>query len=38
MSHGTLCPKGATAHQFVHHPDRLLRPLLRREGTLVPVG
>jgi len=38
VSRGTLCPKGATAHQFVHHPDRLTRPLLRAGGRLIPVG
>jgi formate dehydrogenase alpha subunit len=38
ISQGTLCPKGATAHEFVHHPDRLTQPLLRKNDNLVPVS
>ncbi len=38
ISKGTLCPKGATAHEFVHHPDRLKTPLLRKNGKLVEVS
>lgn len=38
ISRGTLCPKGATAHEFVHHPDRLTKPLLRKGGELVEVS
>ncbi len=38
ISRGTLCPKGATAHEFVQHPDRLKSPLLRKDGRLVEVG
>lgn len=38
VSQGTLCPKGATAHEFVHHPDRLKEPLLRTDGRLAPAG
>lgn len=38
VSRGTLCPKGATAHEFVHNPDRLTRALLRKGGRLAPVG
>ncbi len=38
VSRGTLCPKGATAHEFVHHPDRLTKPLLRKNGKLQPVS
>src|SRR5919106_1702412 len=35
-----LCPKGVSAYQQVHHPDRLLTPLLRdrRDGPLHPVS
>jgi predicted molibdopterin-dependent oxidoreductase YjgC len=32
-----LCAKGWHAHEFIHHPDRLTRPLVRRKGRLVPV-
>lgn len=37
VSRGTLCPKGATAHEFVHHPDRLTAPLIREKEHLVPT-
>jgi len=37
VSKGTLCPKGATAHEFVYHDDRLLKPMVRKDGTLEPV-
>jgi len=30
VSRGTLCIKGWTAHEFIHNPDRLTTPLLRR--------
>jgi len=32
---GKLCVKGWTAHEFVHHPDRLTKPLIRKNGKLV---
>src|SRR5574337_996446 len=38
VSKGTLCPKGATAHQFVNHPDRLTSPLLNKSGHFVEVS
>jgi formate dehydrogenase alpha subunit len=38
ISQGTLCPKGATAPEFVHHPDRLTQPLLRKNNNLVPAS
>ena len=38
MSQGALCPKGATAHQFVNHPDRLTDPLIKKNGQFVPVS
>jgi len=34
VSRGRLCLKGWNAHQFVHHPDRLQRPLIRKGGVL----
>lgn len=37
VSRGTLCPKGATAHEFIHHPDRLNAPLVGRGGARRPV-
>jgi len=38
VSRGNLCAKGWNAHQFIHHPDRLTRPLIRRRGQLRPAG
>ena len=36
---GNLCVKGRFAFNFVHHPDRLTEPLVRREdGELHPAG
>lgn len=34
VSRGRLCVKGWNAHAFVHHPDRLTTPLIRRNGRL----
>jgi formate dehydrogenase alpha subunit len=34
ISRGRLCIKGWSAHQFIHHPDRLQRPLIRENGHL----
>jgi assimilatory nitrate reductase catalytic subunit len=31
-NHGMLCPKGTTVYQTIHHPDRLIHPLIRRGG------
>lgn len=35
IAQGSLCIKGWNAHAFVHHPDRLRAPLIRRGQTLV---
>jgi len=35
---GNLCVKGRFGYDFVHSQDRLTRPLIRREGELVPVS
>lgn len=32
VNEGKLCPKGVTAYLQVHHPDRLLYPLIKRHG------
>ncbi|TAG49258.1 MAG: formate dehydrogenase subunit alpha [Betaproteobacteria bacterium] len=32
-NHGRLCVKGRYGFDYVHHPDRLLRPLIRRTGV-----
>ena len=34
ISQGRLCIKGWNAHAFVNHPDRLKKPLIRRNGKL----
>ena len=33
VNEGRLCPKGVTAYLQVHHPDRLLYPLIKRNGV-----
>jgi anaerobic selenocysteine-containing dehydrogenase len=37
FSKGYLCPKGSTLKQLHEDPDRLRRPLVRRDGALVEV-
>ena len=32
VNEGRLCPKGVTAYLQIHHPDRLLYPLIKRDG------
>jgi assimilatory nitrate reductase catalytic subunit len=32
FNQGKLCPKGVTAYQQIHHPDRLLYPLIKTEN------
>jgi len=34
----SLCAKGRFGLDFVHHPDRLTHPLIRKEGELVEVS
>ena len=38
VSRGSLCVKGWNAFAFVHHPDRLTTPLIRKNGELKPVS
>lgn len=33
VNKGRLCPKGVTAYLQTHHPDRLLTPLIKRNGS-----
>lgn len=33
-----LCVKGRFGHAFIHHPERLTTPLVRKEGRLVPAS
>jgi predicted molibdopterin-dependent oxidoreductase YjgC len=37
VNQGALCSKGRFGYDFVNHPDRLTRPLIRRNGELQPV-
>ena len=37
-SEGTLCVKGRFGTGFLHHPDRVTTPLIRRDGRLVPCS
>ena len=32
VNEGRLCPKGVTAYLQIHHPDRLLYPLIKHNG------
>ncbi|PRO66348.1 molybdopterin oxidoreductase family protein [Alkalicoccus urumqiensis] len=32
---GKLCPKGVTAYQQIDHPDRIKRPLIKKNGAFV---
>src|SRR5215831_115034 len=38
VNEGRLCPKGVTAYLQVHHPDRLLYPLIKRQGRFERAG
>ncbi|MEP9411082.1 MAG: formate dehydrogenase subunit alpha [Candidatus Brocadia sp.] len=35
ISNGQLCTKGRFGYEFIRHPDRLTKPLIRRNGVLV---
>ncbi len=37
-NNGALCIKGRFGHTYVNSDDRLTRPLVRKEGNLVPVS
>lgn len=38
FSHGFICPKGSTLKQLHEDPDRIRRPLVKRDGAFVEVG
>jgi len=38
MNQGKLCIKGWNAHGFVHSPDRLTKPMIRKNGSLVETS
>ncbi len=37
-NHGLLCVRGRFGWGYVNHPDRLRRPLVRKQGKLVPAS
>lgn len=37
LSKGYTCPKGRALGKLHHHSDAIVRPLMRRNGALVPV-
>lgn len=37
VSGGKLCPKGRCAHEFINGPDRLEKPLIKKDGEFVEV-
>ncbi len=38
FSHGFICPKGASFAELDNDPDRLARPLVRRDGVLTETS
>ncbi len=38
VSRGTLCIKGWNSHQFIHHPQRLLHPLIKEKDSWKEVS
>ena len=38
VNQGKLCIKGWKAHEFIHHSDRLKKPLIRKDGKFVETG
>ena len=38
VSRGTLCIKGWSAHEFVHHPERLKSPLIRKGDRFEEIS
>ena len=37
VNKGRVCPKGVVAYQQINHPQRLLYPMMRREGKDSPL-
>jgi formate dehydrogenase alpha subunit len=38
VNHGSLCVKGRFGFDFIHHPDRLQKPLIRKSGVFVEAS
>ena len=37
-NHGSLCVKGRFGYDFIHHTDRLKKPLVKKSGVFVEVS
>ncbi|MGZ3569255.1 MAG: molybdopterin-dependent oxidoreductase, partial [Thermodesulfobacteriota bacterium] len=38
VNHGSLCVKGRFGFDFIHHPDRLQKPLVKKSGVFVETS
>jgi formate dehydrogenase alpha subunit len=38
LNRGSLCVKGRFGYDFIHHPDRLQEPLVKKSGVFVEVS
>jgi assimilatory nitrate reductase catalytic subunit len=38
VTRGKMCPKGVTAYQTIEHKDRILRPLIKKNGRFVEAS
>jgi predicted molibdopterin-dependent oxidoreductase YjgC len=38
IGNGHLCIKGWSAHEFVHHPDRLTHPLVKKGDSFEQIS
>lgn len=38
VNEGKLCPKGNYAWEFINHPDRLTKPLIKKDGKFVEAS
>ncbi len=38
VNHGLLCVKGKFGFEYIHHPDRLTRPLIKKNGVHVEAS
>jgi formate dehydrogenase alpha subunit len=38
VSQGKLCIKGWKAHEFIQHPDRLTKPLIKKDGKFLEAN
>ena len=38
INEGNLCVKGRFGHEFIHSPERIKTPLIRKNGELYPTS